>query len=38
MKKKTAETTYPWKFASVGGTVRVNVQSGQDIAHLGELC
>jgi hypothetical protein len=37
MKKKTAETTYPWKFASVGGTVRVNVQSGQDIAHLGEL-
>lgn len=37
MKKKAAETTYPWKFASVGGTVRVNVQSGQDIAHLGEL-
>ncbi|MCR5407955.1 MAG: hypothetical protein K6E61_02485 [Bacteroidales bacterium] len=37
MKKKTAETTYPWKFASVGGTVRVNVQSGADIAHLGEL-
>ena len=37
MKKKTAETTYPWKFASVGGTVRVNVQSGEDIAHLGEL-
>ena len=37
MKKKTAETTYPWKFASVGGTVRVNIQSGQDIAHLGEL-
>lgn len=37
MKKKTAETTWPWKFASVGGTVRVNVQSGQDIAHLGEL-
>ncbi|MBQ6199343.1 MAG: hypothetical protein IJK44_08935 [Bacteroidales bacterium] len=37
MKKKSPETTYPWKFASVGGTVRVNVQSGQDIAHLGEL-
>ena len=37
MKKKNAETNYPWKFASVGGTVRVNVQSGQDIAHLGEL-
>ena len=37
MKKKTAETSYPWKFASVGGTVRVNIQSGADIAHLGEL-
>ena len=37
MKKKSPETTYPWKFASVGGTVRVNIQSGEDIAHLGEL-
>ena len=36
MKKKATET-YPWSFASVGGTVRVNIQSGQDIAHLGEL-
>ena len=36
MKNKASET-YPWKFASVGGTVRVNIQSGQDIAHLGEL-
>ena len=36
MKKKT-ETTYPWKFASVGGTVRVKIQSGEDIRHLGEL-
>ena len=36
MKKKTAET-YPWHFASVGGTVRVKITSGQDIAHLGEL-
>ena len=34
--KKTPET-YPWKFASVGGTVRVNIQSGEDIRHLGEL-
>ena len=33
---KTPET-YPWKFASVGGTVRVNIQSGEDIRHLGEL-
>ena len=37
MKKKTAETTYPWTFASVGGAVRVKIQSGEDIAHLGEL-
>ena len=35
--KKKAETTYPWKFASVGGTVRVKIQSGEDIRHLGEL-
>ena len=34
--KKTPET-YPWKFASVGGAVRVNIQSGEDIRHLGEL-
>ena len=35
--KKPAANTYPWKFASVGGTVRVNIQSGEDIRHLGEL-
>ena len=35
MEKKPA--SYPWKFASVGGTVRVNIQSGEDICHLGEL-
>lgn len=35
--KKKASTSYPWKFASVGGTVRVNIQSGEDIRHLGEL-
>ncbi|MBQ7273415.1 MAG: hypothetical protein IJR12_07365 [Bacteroidales bacterium] len=34
--KKTSQT-YPWKFASVGGAVRVNIQSGEDIRHLGEL-
>ncbi len=28
---------YPWKFCSLGGVVRVNVTSGEDIAHLGEL-
>ena len=35
--KKSAANTYPWKFASVGGTVRVDIQSGEDIRHLGEL-
>ena len=35
--KKPANTSYPWKFASVGGTVRVKIQSGEDIRHLGEL-
>ena len=28
---------YNWKFASVGGEVRVKITSGEDIAHLGEL-
>ncbi|MCQ2184449.1 MAG: hypothetical protein MJY62_03455 [Bacteroidales bacterium] len=28
---------YQWKFCSMGGIVRVNIQSGEDIAHLGEL-
>ena len=35
--KKPANTSYPWTFASVGGTVRVKIQSGEDIRHLGEL-
>ena len=34
---KAPATDYPWKFASVGGTVRVNISSGEDIRHLGEL-
>ncbi len=34
--KKSPET-YPWQFASVGGAVRVKIQSGEDIRHLGEL-
>ena len=29
--KKKKKDSYPWKFASVGGTVRVNIQSGKDI-------
>ena len=28
---------YNWNFSSVGGSVRVKISSGQDIAHLGEL-
>jgi len=28
---------YPWQFCSLGGVVRVNITSGEDIAHLGEL-
>ncbi|MBP5482877.1 MAG: hypothetical protein J6X99_01240 [Bacteroidales bacterium] len=36
MSSKTPET-YPWQFASVGGTVRVVIKSGEDIRHLGEL-
>ena len=35
--KKPAKNTYPWAFASVGGTVRVKIRSGEDIRHLGEL-
>ena len=34
-KKKT--NGYPWTFCSLGGVVRVNITSGEDIAHLGEL-
>lgn len=28
---------YNWKYCSLGGTTRVNITSGEDIAHLGEL-
>ena len=34
--KKQAETS-PWKFASVGGTVRVKLESGKDICNLPNL-
>ena len=37
MSKKNKKDGYPWKFKSVGGTVRVDIRSGKDIAHLGEL-
>lgn len=28
---------YDWKFSTIGGVTRVNIESGQDIAHLDEL-
>ena len=28
---------YDWKFSTVGGVTRVNIENGQDIAHLSEL-
>ena len=30
-------TNYSWKFCSLGGSSRVRICSGEDIAHLGEL-
>ena len=36
-KQKKNDGKYEWSYCSLGGTVRVNVQSGEDIAHLGEL-
>ena len=30
-------TKYNWTFATIGGTTRVKIQSGEDIRHLGEL-
>ena len=32
-----AKTDYNWKYVSLGGVVRVQIASGEDIAHLGEL-
>ncbi len=34
---KNQKKGYPWKYCSLGGVVRVNITSGEDIAHLGEL-
>ena len=28
---------YEWKFSTIGGKNRVNIKSGEDIKHLGEL-
>lgn len=32
-----ADKAYNWKFVNLGGMARVNIQTGEDIAHLGEL-
>ena len=32
-----AKEAYNWKYASVGGSVRVKIETGEDIAHLAEL-
>ena len=42
MKKKLTKLTkgqsnYKWQYCSLGGVTRVNIVSGEDIAHLGEL-
>ncbi len=31
------ENKYEWKYSSIGGMTRINIQSGEDIKHLGEL-
>ena len=31
------EKKYKWEFSNVGGTLRIRINSGEDIAHLGEL-
>ena len=34
---KKGKSSYDWKYSSIGGVVRVKLESGEDIAHLGEL-
>ena len=31
------DKAYEWKFSKIGGVTRVNIETGEDIAHLGEL-
>ncbi len=33
----SCNTTYPWRFCSIGGVTRVRICSGEDIAHIAEL-
>ena len=35
--KMIGKDGYGWKFSTVGGVTRVNIESGEDIAHLNEL-
>lgn len=35
--KLLGEKGYQWKFSTVGGVTRVNIENGEDIAHLDEL-
>ena len=36
-KKKSKKNGYDWTFRSIGSSVRVDIRSGEDIRHLGEL-
>lgn len=35
--KLSNKNAYKWSFQNIGGSTRVKIQSGEDIAHLGEL-
>lgn len=37
MKNVLAKQGYNWKFSTVGGVTRVNIETGADVAHLDEL-
>ena len=37
VKNLLAKEGYDWKFSTVGGVTRVNIESGEDLAHLDEL-
>ena len=37
IEKMLSSQGYEWKFSTVGGVPRVNIESGEDIAHLAEL-
>lgn len=37
IKNLVSKNGYDWKFSTVGGVTRVNIETGEDIAHLDEL-